>query len=147
MRAKAAEPAARFRFEVQATTVMTSFLVYTVFVIANAFVVIGLSYLLGWPSRNRTKNLPYESGIVPTGEAHVRTAVPYYLVAIAFILFDVEVLFLYTYGVAMYRLGWEGFFKALVFIFFVFAGLVYLWLRGGLMWRHLSSKASDKHTS
>lgn len=123
------------------------FIVFTLLIIANTAVVICLSYLLGWPRRSRVKNLPYESGIMPTGDAHVRTAVPYYLVAIAFILFDVEVLFLYAYGIVMYQLSWDGFAKAMIFLFFVFSGLVYIWLRGGLMWRHLSSKVSAKATS
>jgi NADH-quinone oxidoreductase subunit A len=123
------------------------FIVYALLVTANAGVIIGLSYLLGWPRRSRVKNEPYESGIAPTGPAHVRTSIPYYLVGIAFILFDVEVLFLYTYGIVMYRLEWDGFFKAMLFLFFVFSGLVYIWLRGGLMWRHLSSKVSAKASS
>jgi NADH-quinone oxidoreductase subunit A len=122
-------------------------LIYGFMVVANAFLVVGVSYLLGLPRRSRVKDVPYESGIAPTGGAQAQTMVPYYLVAICFILFDVEILFLYTYGIDMYRLRWDGFVKAMIFLFFVFGGLVYIWLRGGLIWRHLSTKASDKASS
>lgn len=121
---------------------MTGLIVFSVMVLANAIGATAASYLLGRPRHSPVKDIPYESGITPTGEAHVRTAVPYYLVAIFFILFDVEVIYLFPWGAAMRDLSWPGLIKAFVFIIFVFAGLIYIWLRGGLIWRHRSSKAS-----
>lgn len=119
--------------------------VAAVFITAAGAVVV--SALLGWSRRGKYKDLPYESGIPPTGDARIRMAVPYYLVAIMFILFDVEILILYPYAAAMRGLAWDGFAKALVFILFVFAGLVYVWLRGGLIWRHRSGPGSAKTSS
>jgi NADH-quinone oxidoreductase subunit A len=62
-------------------------------------------------------------------------------------MFDVEIIYLYPWAVQMYELSWSGFLKAFVFMVFVFAGLVYIWLRGGLTWRHLSNRVSDKPSS
>ncbi len=72
---------------------------------------------------------------------------PYYLVAIFFLMFDVEIAFLYAYGSAIRDLGWDGFIKAFIFILFLTGGLAYIWLRGGLEWRHHSKRASNKATS
>jgi len=112
-----------------------------------SFVIIGLGYLLGLPRHNKHKDQPYESGVVPTGGARLRMAVPYYLVAIFFLMFDVEIAFLYAYGMAIRELGWDGFLKMFIFIVFLIGGLAYIWLRGGLEWRHHSRKASSKATS
>jgi NADH-quinone oxidoreductase subunit A len=126
---------------------MLPFLVYSALIVAMAAIIIGLSTLLGRPNRNYHKDMPYESGIVPTGGGHVRMGVPYYLVAIFFIMFDVEILYLYPWAVAMYELSWAGFLKAFVFMVFVFAGLVYIWLRGGLIWRQVSRTVSETVSS
>lgn len=99
---------------------------------------IGVSYIFGVPRHQKHKDLPYESGITPTGGAQVRMSIPYYLVAILFLLFDVEVAFLFAWAVVAYDLGWVGFAKALVFIGFLTGGFVYTWIRGGLQWRRLS---------
>lgn len=100
---------------------------------AAAFV---MSWFLGRQTVTPHKIMPYESGMAPTGEAKVRTSVPYYLVAIFFLMLDVEIIFLYAWGVNLYELGWDGLLKALIFIIFLTAGLAYTWLRGGLVWRH-----------
>lgn len=127
---------------------MVPFLVYGLLVLGMAVFVVAASALLGWPRRGRIKDQPYESGIPPTGDARARQALaPYYLVAIFFILFDVEIIFLYPWAVRMYELSWDGFVKAFVFLLFVFAGLVYIWLRGGLIWRHHSHRASGGTSS
>jgi NADH-quinone oxidoreductase subunit A len=116
-------------------------------IVGAAAIVIVLSTLLGHPRHSKYKDTPYESGIAPTGDARLRTAVPYYLVAIFFIMFDVEVIFLYPWAVRLQELSWAGFAKALVFLIFVTAGLAYIWLRGGLAWRHLSRTASGRASS
>lgn len=125
---------------------MVPFLIYSAAVIALAVIIIGFSTLLGIPRRNPQKDTPYESGIEPTGGAQVRTAIPYYLIAIFFILFDVELIFLYPWAVRLHQLSWSGFFKAFMFLAFVAAGLLYIWLRGGLVWR-LASRTSSETTS
>lgn len=123
------------------------FLVYSLVVAAVAAVIIPLSTFLGRPRHSSHKDMPYESGIAPTGGAHIRTSIPYYLVAILFIMFDIEIIYLYPWAVRLYELSWAGFVKALIFLIFVFAGLAYVWLRGGLIWRHLIKTASGKPSS
>ena len=124
-----------------------SLVLYTIIVVTTALVTIVLSALLGRARRNYHKDMAYESGIAPTGDARLRMSIPYYLVAIMFILFDVEILFLYPYAVVARDLGWLGLLKAMVFVAFVFAGLAYVWLRGGLIWRHLSRTVSVRPSS
>lgn len=126
---------------------MFELLIYTVLVVGMAFIIIGLSRLLGKPTHSKIKDIPYESGMAPTGGAHVRTSIPYYLVAIFFLMFDVEIAFLYAYGTAVRDLGWDGFVKVMVFIGFLAGGLAYIWLRGGLQWRHPMKKASSNRLS
>lgn len=121
---------------------MVPLLVFTALVLVAAIAVPIVSTLLGRTTHNPHKDIPYESGIMPTGGAHLRMGVPYYLVAIFFILFDVEVALLFPWAPAARALGWAGFLKAFVFLVFVFAGLVYIWLRGGLIWRHHLRTAS-----
>lgn len=126
---------------------MFELLVYTILVVGMAFIIIGLSRLLGKPTRSTFKDIPYESGMAPTGGAHVRTSIPYYLVAIFFLLFDVEMAFLFAYGLSVRELGWDGFVKVMIFIGFLSGGLAYIWLRGGLQWRHPMKKAPSNHSS
>lgn len=126
---------------------MFELLIYTFLIVGMAFVIIGLSRLLGKPTRSKIKDIPYESGMAPTGGAHVRTSIPYYLVAIFFLLFDVEIAFLYAYGTAVRDLGWDGFVKVMIFIGFLTGGLAYIWLRGGLEWRRPTKKVHNSRLS
>src|ERR1035438_1451147 len=81
-------------------------------VIAAALIVI--SYVFGKKVRNRVKDMPYESGIVPTGDARGRFSVKFYLVAMLFILFDIEAIFLYPWAVVYRDLRWFGFVEMLI---------------------------------
>ena len=102
-----------------------------VFLIA---VLLLLSWGLGQKTRSRQKQEPYESGIYPLDNARLKGPVPFYLVAIFFIIFDVEVIFVASWAVAFDRLGWIGFAHVCFFIFILFLGLVHLWKTGGLDW-------------
>ncbi len=102
-----------------------------VFLIA---VLLLLSWGLGQKTRSRQKHEPYESGIYPLDNARLKGPVPFYLVAIFFIIFDVEVIFVASWAVAFDRLGWVGFAHVCFFIFILFLGLVHLWKTGGLDW-------------
>jgi NADH-quinone oxidoreductase subunit A len=93
-----------------------------------------ISYLLGHKVRNRVKDLPYECGITPTGDARERFSVKFYLVAMLFILFDMEAIFLYPWVVVYGELKMFGFFEMLVFIALIFAGFFYIWKKGVLDW-------------
>jgi NADH-quinone oxidoreductase subunit A len=105
---------------------------------AIAVSLIGFLLFLTWRLGNRTdseaKGQPYESGVIPTGEASLGAPVPFYLVAIFFIVFDVEMIFVVSWAVANDLLGWEGFFHVTFFILILFVGLVHLWKTGGLDW-------------
>src|SRR3978361_180662 len=89
-------------------------------VIAAALV--SLSYLVGKRVRNRVKDMPYECGIAPTGDARERFSVKFYLVAMLFILFDIEAIFLYPWAVVYKQLKMFAFLEMLVFVILILAG-------------------------
>ena len=93
-----------------------------------------LSWGLGHKTRSRQKLEPYESGILPLDNARLKGPVPFYLVAIFFVIFDVEVLFVASWAVAYERLGWSGYAHVCFFVFILFLGLVHIWKTGGLDW-------------
>jgi len=93
-----------------------------------------LARFLGSRTHSPEKDAPYESAIAPTGDARLRQPVPFYLVAIFFIVFDVEAIFVVSWAVAYDLLGWAGFWQITFFIVILFMGLVYLWKMGGLEW-------------
>ncbi|OFV94421.1 MAG: NADH-quinone oxidoreductase subunit A [Acidobacteria bacterium RIFCSPLOWO2_02_FULL_61_28] len=93
-----------------------------------------LSYLLGQHRPSRVKLSPYECGMVPTGDARQRFSVKFYLVAMVFILFDVEIVFLYPWAVIFHELRMFGFLEMLLFLLLVGAGFAYLWKMGVLDW-------------
>jgi NADH-quinone oxidoreductase subunit A len=107
---------------------------YAGLALALIVVLLLLCRLLGHKTRHPLKGAPYESGVAATGPARPTTPVPFYLVAIFFIVFDVEVVFVASWAVAYDLLGWNGFLQILFFIVVLFLGLVYLWSRGGLDW-------------
>jgi NADH-quinone oxidoreductase subunit A len=102
--------------------------------VAVAGAMVGGSFLLGHRVRNRVKDMPYESGMVPTGDARGRFSVKFYLVAMLFILFDIEAIFLYPWVVVYRDLKMLGFFEMLIFIVLVLAGFFYIWKKGVLNW-------------
>ncbi|MDT8443512.1 MAG: NADH-quinone oxidoreductase subunit A [Desulfuromonadales bacterium] len=93
-----------------------------------------LSWGLGQKTRSRQKQEPYESGISPFDNARIKGPVPFYLVAVFFVIFDVEVIFVASWAVASDRLGWHGFAHVCFFIFILFLGLIHIWKTGGLDW-------------
>lgn len=109
-------------------------LVQGIIAIGLASVLIGLSYLLGKKVRNRVKDMPYESGITPTGDARQRFSVKFYLVAMLFILFDIEAIFLYPWAVVYRDLKMFGFIEMLIFVVLILSGFFYIWKKGALDW-------------
>jgi|SRR5271154_5365771 len=95
---------------------------------------IASSLFLGKHIRNKAKDMPYESGVVPTGDARQRFSVKFYLVAMLFILFDMEAIFLYPWAVVYKELKLFAFFEMLVFILLVLCGFFYIWKKGVLDW-------------
>ncbi len=103
---------------------------------AVASAMIGFSYLLGKKVRNKAKDTPYESGMAPQGDARHRFSVKFYLVAMLFILFDIEAIFLYPWAVVYKELKMFAFVEMLIFIALVFAGFFFIWKKGVLDWAH-----------
>ncbi len=97
------------------------------------------SRLLGQRRPTASKLAPYECGVTPTGDARERFSVKFYLVAMVFILFDVEVVFLYPWAVVFRELKMFGFLEMLLFLLLVLAGFVYLWKKGALDWTRSES--------
>jgi len=97
-------------------------------------VLLFISSWLGQKKPSPEKLRVYESGIIPTGTARLRYPVPFYLVAIFFLIFDVEGAFIFSWAIACENLGWSGWFQITFFIFVLMLGLVYIWVKGGLEW-------------
>jgi NADH-quinone oxidoreductase subunit A len=109
-------------------------LVLIVISIALAAFVILLSTFLGPRHPTHRKLLPYESGMTPLGPAQRRMPVKFYLVAVLFILFDVEVIFFYPWAVVFRQLGLFAFVEMVIFVVILLIGYVYAWKKGALEW-------------
>lgn len=109
--------------------------------IATAIVV--LSYFIGQHKYNPAKMSPYECGMEPVGNARQRFTVKFYLVAMLFILFDIEAVFLYPWAVILRELKMFGFWEMMVYIAIVLVGLFYVWKKGALDWGLAASKRGD----
>jgi NADH-quinone oxidoreductase subunit A len=109
-------------------------LVQAAVAIAVAAALTSLSYLLGKRTRDRVKDSPYECGMEVIGSARERVSVKFYLVAIVFILFDIEAVFLYPWAVVFRELKMFAFVEMLLFVALVLAGFFYIWKKGALNW-------------
>jgi len=115
--------------------------VYLVIVLALVVAMLGLSFVLGQRHHERATDSPYESGILSQGSARVRLPAQFYLVAMFFVIFDLEAVFLFAWAVAVREAGWAGYAEAFVFIAVLLATLVYLWRVGALDWRQGNRRA------
>ena len=106
--------------------------VYWAAVVTVVSAIVGISYVLGQHSRNLSKSTPYESGILSTGSAHVRFSAGFFLVAIFFVIFDLESVFIVAWAIAAPELGWPGYAALCTFVLAVVAALAYLWREGAL---------------
>src|SRR5438445_10652419 len=110
-------------------------------VVASALVL--LSWLIGYRKPTRAKLSPYECGMIPVGDARQRFSVKFYLVAMLFILFDVEAVFLYPWAVILRRLKMFGFWEMLVYIGIVLVGFFYICKMGVLDWSMTSPRRGE----
>jgi len=110
---------------------------------ALATAIVVLSWLVGQHKPGRSKMSPYECGVPPVGDARGRFSVKFYLVAMLFILFDVEAVFLYPWAVILRELKMFGFWEMLVYIAIVLVGLFYVWKKGVLDWGLSHPKRGD----
>ncbi len=108
--------------------------VYAVAVVVLVAAVIAISYLLGQHHCERTTIRPYESGNPLTGSARLRISISFYLVAMFFVVFDVESIYIFAWAIAWRELGWTGYIEVLIFIGILLTALVYLWRLGALDW-------------
>lgn len=108
------------------------FLVYGGFVFLLLTIILGLSYFLGQRHWSKSTGQPYESGILETGSARLRFSAQFYLMAMMFVIFDIEVIFIVLWALAFNELGWPGYIAIAVFIGLLIAVLIYEWSIGAL---------------
>ncbi|GAB3537787.1 NADH-quinone oxidoreductase subunit A [Pontibacter brevis] len=113
-------------------TVLWPLLVYGAIVLSLVGLIIGLSYVLGQHHNERATGEPYEGGILSAGSARMRFSSQFYLVAMLFVIFDVETIFILSWAIAFRELGWYGYLGVLVFIGLLVIVLVYEWRNGAL---------------
>ena len=112
----------------------TPLLLHLLIAVFLASAISALSVLVGWRRPSRAKQQAYECGMVPTGDARQPFSVRFYLVAMVFILFDVEAIFLYPWAFVFRSLRWFGFAEMMLYIAILMVGYVYLWKKGALDW-------------
>jgi NADH-quinone oxidoreductase subunit A len=106
--------------------------VYGAIVLSLVLLILGLSYVLGQRTNERATGQPYEGGIVSAGSARLRFSSQFYLVAMLFVIFDVETVFILSWAIAFKELGWYGYIGVLVFIMLLAVVLIYEWRNGAL---------------
>lgn len=116
-----------------------AFTIYLLGILGLVGFMIGTASLLGGKAFGRNKNTPFEAGQLPTGNTKIRFSAKFYLVAMLFVIFDVEALFLYAWAVslkqtALLGFGWASFIEATIFILILLAGLVYVLRLGVMNW-------------
>jgi NADH-quinone oxidoreductase subunit A len=118
--------------------------VYAVAVLILVTATIAISSVLGERHTGKATGEPYESGIVPTGPSSVRFSVRFYLVAMFFVLFDLEAVFIYAWAVSLREAGWAGYAEMVFFIGVLLTALAYLWRIGALDWGSIGRKSLDR---
>jgi len=111
-------------------------LVQTILAMVIAAALVTLTFVIGRRVKNKVKDMPYECGISPTGDARGRFSVKFYLVGMLFILFDIEAIFLYPWAVVYKQLKMFGFLEMLTFVVLILAGFFFIWKKGVLDWAH-----------
>jgi len=109
------------------------FLAFTGAIALMVAVMVGASWALG-PRRKVADTNPFESGVLPAHDTSGRFASPFYLVAMFFVIFDLEMVFVFAWGLVVRLVGWNGYFGMLAFLVFLLLALAYLWRSGGLEW-------------
>lgn len=115
-------------------TALWPLVVYFAAVLFVASAMIGLAYILGERHKDRATDQIYESGILTTGDARLRLNAQFYMVAMFFVIFDLETVFIVAWALGVKELGWVGYIEILIFIGILLAALAYLWRIGALDW-------------
>jgi NADH-quinone oxidoreductase subunit A len=109
-----------------------------------------LLFLASWPGEkkpNSEKLRSYECGVIPTGTARFRYPIAFYLIAADFLIFDVEAAYIFSWAIALDRLGWSGWCQVSFFIIILLLSLVYIWRKGGLEWEPTPKDRNARATS
>lgn len=131
----------------QADVNFLPFLIYLIAVLVLVGLMFGLSYVLGEHHTGRYTGTPFESGMRPTGSARLRFSARFYLVAMLFVLFDLEAVFIFAWAIAVRDVGWFGYWMMLVFVGILVAGLIYEWRVGAFDWLAPGPKRRDQGVS
>ena len=121
------------------------FLVYALGVLLLVATMLLLSWVLGQRRANDATNMPFESGVVSVGTSQVQMSVEFYLVAILFVIFDLETVFILAWAVAFFELGWSGFVGVSVFILILVVALIYELSTGALNWGNKKRAPAKAH--
>jgi NADH-quinone oxidoreductase subunit A len=106
--------------------------VYGAIVLSLVAAMLGISYFLGQRHKDRATGEPFESGILSTGSASLRFSAQFYLIAMLFVIFDVETMFIFSWAIAFEELGWYGYAGVMIFIILLVVVLIYEWRNGAL---------------
>jgi NADH-quinone oxidoreductase subunit A len=112
--------------------VIWSLLIYIGAVLGLIGIMLGLSFILGQRHSDRAKGEPFEGGMIPTGSARVKFSANFYLIAMFFVIFDLEAVFLIAWAISFREVGWFGYIGAAVFVFLLLVVLIYEWRIGAL---------------
>ena len=112
-----------------------SLLLYIGLVLAAIILLLFIIFFLGEKKPGKEKNTPYECGVIPSGPARFPYPVPFYLVAVFFVIFDMETIFIFAWAVAFRELGWTGYLRVTIFILVLLLSLFYVWRKGALDWK------------
>ena len=118
----------------EASTSLWPFVVYALAVLLLVATMLGLSFILGQKRANKATNMPFESGVLSVGTPQMQVSAEFYLIAIFFVIFDLETVFIFAWAVAFFELGWNGFIAISAFIFILGVALVYELRSGALDW-------------
>ncbi|XRX42861.1 MAG: NADH-quinone oxidoreductase subunit A [Buchnera aphidicola (Eriosoma harunire)] len=110
------------------------FIIFCMLSLVVCIVMLFFGWVLGGKSRGQYKNVPFESGILSCGGSHLRFSIKFYLIAMFFVIFDVEIAYLYGWISTIYETQWIGFYEIVVFIIELMLGLLYLIRLNGLNW-------------
>ncbi|MBM4200455.1 MAG: NADH:ubiquinone oxidoreductase subunit A [Gammaproteobacteria bacterium] len=117
--------------------------VYFLLVLVVVAVMLAIPHIIAQRGRSMARDEPFESGVVSLGDTHLHLGVHFYPVAIFFVIFDLEAIFIFAWAVAFRELGWAGYLEMLVFVSVLLATLVYLWKVGALEWRTRRQRLQD----
>lgn len=120
---------------------LAAYLAVVIFIVAS---MLGISYILGQRHSEPATGSQYESGIVSEGSVHTRLSVKFFLVAVFFVVFDLEAVFLFIWAVAGRDLGWSGYLEMLIFVLVLLAALAYLWRTGALDWYPATARGRER---